>query len=239
MNYIIEKETRKVIWINNDPNRLSGEESWKDFNSNLHEVIYSLNYNPQISEVFKAFVSNGVAEEFSLKTVYNKISVIARVLYSWDEEVNAKNETYDEPLKDENGDFLPHQIHSQSGWVIDLQKKKDSICSLVNSICESKIVSGFTSSALGSPYFYDSDRDDQLNLVGLVSLNSSVPYKCTDSNSVKEYVNHSAQQIKQVLSDGAIRKTFLLQKVSDLKSAIQSALTIEEIDQIDINSGWG
>ncbi|MBM9578999.1 hypothetical protein JWG45_17775, partial [Leptospira sp. 201903070] len=86
---------------------------------------------------------------------------------------------------------------------------------------------------------YGSDRDDQLNLVGSVSLNSSVPYKCTNSNNVKEYVVHSAQQIKQVLSDGAIRKTFLLQKVSDLKSAIQSAATVEEIDQIDINSGWG
>ncbi|MBM9578995.1 hypothetical protein JWG45_17755, partial [Leptospira sp. 201903070] len=189
--------------------------------------------------VFKAEIESGIAKKFESKTVYNKFSRTERVLQNWNEELNFDVETEDEPLKDANGEFLPHQLHTQSGWTIDLEKKKDSICNLVNSICETKIVSGFSSSALGSPHFYGSDRDDQLNLVGSVSLNSSVPYKCTDSNNVKEYIVHSAQQIKQVLSDGAIRKTFLLQKGSDLKSAIQSAATVEEIDQIDINSGWG
>ncbi|MBM9578281.1 hypothetical protein JWG45_14085, partial [Leptospira sp. 201903070] len=74
MNYIIDKETKKVIWINSDPNRLSGVESWKDFNQVLHEIVYSLNYNPQISEVFKAEIESGIAKKFESKTVYNKFS---------------------------------------------------------------------------------------------------------------------------------------------------------------------
>lgn len=41
-----------------------------------------------------------------------------------------------------------------------------------------EIVAGFNSDALGYPHFYDSDADDQLNLIGAVTTNSDMPYSC-------------------------------------------------------------
>ncbi|UPY80449.1 hypothetical protein FH581_020385 [Leptospira weilii] len=239
MNYIIEKYSNIVIWMNTDPNRLTGAETWANFNPDQHDVIYSIHYNPQIGESFRAEIRDGIAQDFIPKNVYNKTSGQKRVLQSWEDQIDSETETEEEPLKSEDGSLLPHQIYSKAnGWIIDFIKTQESLIKLVNSICESKIIAGFTSSALGAPHFYSSDRDDQLNLVGLGSLNSSVSYKCTDQNGVKEYRNHTSEQIKQVLNDGAIRKTFLLQKCANLKVAIQIINTVEELDEIDITSGW-
>ncbi|MDI7224049.1 hypothetical protein [Leptospira santarosai] len=239
MNYILEKSNKHVIWINADSIQMTGIDAWANFNPNKHEIVYSLHYNPKIGERFIAEVENGIAQDFEPRKVYNKITGEERILQNWEDQIDLETETDIEPLQNEDGSLLPHQVYTETkGWIIDVVQKKDSLIRLVNSICEQKIVSGFASTALGESYFYSSDRDDQLNLVGLVSLNSSVSYKCTDQNGIKEYRNHTANQIKQVLSDGAIRKTLLLQNVARLKTLLQSANTIEEFDRIDINSGW-
>ncbi|WP_061243674.1 hypothetical protein [Leptospira interrogans] len=239
MNYILDKSTKQVVWINTDPNKLTGVEAWVNFKPNQHEIAYSLHYNPQIGESFYAEIKDGISQDFTPKKVYNKISGEERTLQNWEDKINLEIETEDEPLRDSSDLVLSYQVYMETdGWIVDLIQKKDSLVKLVNSICESKIIAGFTSSALGAPYFYTSDRDDQLNLVGLVSLNSSVSYKCTDQNEVKEYRNHTANQIKQVLSDGAIRKTSLLQKAANLKVLLQSIETVDELDKINISSGW-
>ncbi|EKO62461.1 hypothetical protein LEP1GSC082_4473 [Leptospira kirschneri str. H2] len=239
MNYILEKSNRQVVWINPDSNRLTGPEAWGNFDLTQHEIVYALHYNPQVGEIFRAEVKDGIAQDFKPCKVYNKISKEERILQSWEEQINPETETDIEPLRNEDDSLLPFQIYTETdGWIVDLIQKKDSLIKLVNSICESKIIAGFTSSALGRPYFYSSDRDDQLNLVGLVSLNSSVSYKCTDQNAVKEYRNHTANQIKQVLNDGAIRKTLLLQKAASLKVSLQSIETVDELDKVNITSGW-
>ncbi|OMI18830.1 DUF4376 domain-containing protein [Leptospira weilii] len=236
MNYIIEKHSNIVIWMNTDPNQLTGVEAWANFNPDQHEVIYSVHYNPQIGESFRAEIRDGIAQDFIPKNVYNKTSGQKRVLQSWEDQIDSETETEDEPATDAKKAVIPNQIHTKSGWIIDLVQKKDFLIKLVNSICESEITAGFISSALGAPHFYSSDRDDQLNLVGLVSLNVPVLYKCTDSDGVKKYRNHSADQIKQVLNDGAIRKSFLLQECARLKSEIQSAESVEKLNQFDIQS---
>ncbi|MDI7185563.1 hypothetical protein QMM42_04935 [Leptospira santarosai] len=254
MNYILEKSNKRVVWINPDPNQLTGVEAWGEFNPSIHEIVYALHYNPQIGETFRAKIVEGVAQNFEPRKVYNKTTGEERILQSWEDQIDPETETDLEPLKDKNGLWSPHQIYTETdGWVIDVDQKKNSLIRLVNSICEQKIVSGFASTALGASYFYSSDRDDQLNLVGLVSLNASVLYKCTDKDGIKEYRNHTADQIKQVLADGAARKTFLLQKCASLKAMIQAVGadskldeidTIEpvdasvELDKIDITSGW-
>ncbi|WP_061241276.1 hypothetical protein [Leptospira interrogans] len=239
MNYILDKSNKQVVWINADSNQLTGAEAWINFKSDQHEIVYSLHYNPKVGESFLAKIKNGIAQDFEPRKVYNKISKEERILQSWEEQINPETETDIEPLRNEDDSLLPFQIYTETdGWIVDLIQKKDSLIKLVNSICESKIIAGFTSSALGTPYFYSSDRDDQLNLVGLVSLNSSVSYKCTDQNAVKEYRNHTANQIKQVLNDGAIRKTLLLQKAASLKVSLQSIETVDELDKVNITSGW-
>ncbi|EMO62673.1 hypothetical protein LEP1GSC133_1638 [Leptospira borgpetersenii serovar Pomona str. 200901868] len=235
MNYILEKSNKQVIWINADSNQMTGVDAWANFNPNKHEIVYSLHYNPKVGESFRADIKDGVAQDFTPKKIYNKISRNVQILQNWDDEINPETETNMEPLRNEDGSLLTYQIYTETdGWTEDLVKKRDYLIKLVNSICESRIIADFVSSALGAPYVYSSDRDDQLNLAWLVSLNSSVSCKCTDQKGVKTYRNHSAEQIKQVLKDGAIRKTFLLQECASLKSEIRAAKSVKELNQIDI-----
>ncbi|MDI7213764.1 hypothetical protein [Leptospira santarosai] len=238
-NYIIDKHSNIVIWINPDPNRLTGAEAWGEFNPSNHEIVHALHYNPQIGEKFRAKIVDGIAQNFEPTAVYNKTTGEERILQSWEDQIDPETETENEPLKDKKNLLLPHQLYTEAdGWIVDVHQKRDSLINLVNSICGSKITSGFVSAALGETHFYSSDRDDQLNLRDLVSLNASVLYKCTDKNGIKEYRNHTTDQIKQVLNDGAIRKTFLLQKCASLKFEIQAAESVEQLNQIDIQSGW-
>ncbi|EKT88344.1 hypothetical protein [Leptospira santarosai] len=239
MNYILEKTNKQVVWINPDPNQLTGVEAWGEFNPSIHEIVYALHYNPQIGDTFRAEIMDGMAQDFKPKAVYNKSTGVNRVLFNWDDCLDPEKETENEPLKDEKGSLLSHQIYTErDGWIVDVVQKKDSLIKLVDSICESKITAGFASTALGTPYFYSSDRDDQLNLVGLASLNASVLYKCTDDDGIKEYRNHTADQIKQVLNDGAVRKTLLLKNCASLKAMIQAVGADSKLDEIDITSGW-
>ncbi|WP_078125864.1 hypothetical protein [Leptospira alexanderi] len=240
MNYLIDKESKKVVWVNPDPNRLAGESAWSEFDSNLHQIIYALHYNPHIGEFFKATVENGIAKEFEAKKVYNTTTMAERILLNWGDELDPANETEAKPLQNQNGDNLPFQIYSDSGWIIDISKRRKELIRSVDRFCELKIIAGFDSSALGEIHHYESDREDQLNLIGSVSLNSEVLYKCTNSLGLKEYRTHSASEIKQVLNDGAIRKVALLQRAYELKSFIKDATKeeIEGFEEIDICSGW-
>ncbi|MDI7188853.1 hypothetical protein [Leptospira santarosai] len=238
-NYIIEKHSNIVIWINVDPNQLTGKLAWGEFDLDKHDIVHSLHYNPQIGETFRAKIVEGAAQNFEPTAVYNKTTGEERTLQSWEDQIDSETETDIEPLKDKNGLLLPHQIFTETdSWIVDFVQKRNSLIKLVNSICESKITSGFVSTALGAPHFYSSDRDDQLNLRDLVSLNASVLYKCTDKNGIKEYRNHTTDQIKQVLNDGAIRKTLLLKNCASLKAMIQTVDTDSKFDEIDITSGW-
>ncbi|EMJ91271.1 hypothetical protein [Leptospira alstonii] len=237
-NYIIDKHSKNVIWINPDPSRLAGKSAWFDFDPSKHEIVYATSYNPQIGDTFKPEIENGYIKDFEPKKVYDKKTMIERVLQNWEDEIDPETETTEEPLQSKDGQNLPDQIYTPSGWKIDLDRKKESILRSLPSICESKIVSGFFSSALGAPHFYGSDREDQINLIGSVSLNASVPYKCVDPNGIKEYRIHSAEQIKQVLNDGAVRKVFLLQRVGELKTLLQEANSWEELSRIDTDTGW-
>ncbi|MDI7230118.1 hypothetical protein QMM87_15820 [Leptospira santarosai] len=251
-NYIIDKHSNIVIWINVDPSQLTGRLAWGEFDLDKHDIVYSLHYNPQIGEKFRAKIVDGIAQNFEPRKVYNKITRVERVLFNWDEVLDPETETDIEPLKDEKSSLLPHQVFTETdGWIVDLIQKKDSLIKQINSICESKITAGFASTALGALHFYSSDRDDQLNLVGLVSLNASVLYKCTDrKDGVRKYRNHTAEQIKRVFVDGVARRTFILQNCASLKVAIEAVDTDSkldaikavnanvELDKIDITSGW-
>ncbi|WP_061232454.1 hypothetical protein [Leptospira noguchii] len=237
MNYILDKTNKRVIWINPYPNKLTGVDAWGDYKKDQHEIIYSLHYNPQIGDTFAAEIKDGVAQDFKPKPVFNKATGKERVLQSWEEQIDVETETEIEPLKDIAGNRLENQVYTPNGWELDIDLLRKKIINNVNAICATKIVSGFKSNALGSTHTYDSNQDDQLNLVGLVSLNEIVMYKCADQNGLREYRAHTADQIKQVLGDGAKRKTSLLQNAFSLKSEIQSA-SVSELLTFDINTGW-
>jgi hypothetical protein len=235
MNYIIEKSTNKVLFYNSSKKQLSGVDAWASFKPTLHKVVYSLNYFPKVGDEFKATISSGVVHEFPKQAVYLKSNyLVSRELLSWADEIDELTETIDIPLVDEL-----YQKHVQGqGWTVDLLKKKEFLHSKVNAICSQKIVSGFSSSALESEHTYDSDRDDQLNLIGSVSQDSDVYYMCKNIQGISEYRLHTANQIKQVLDHGAKRKLFLLQKANTLKLTIANAATNVQLKAINIEGGW-
>ncbi|WP_017850404.1 DUF4376 domain-containing protein [Leptospira interrogans serovar Szwajizak] len=127
MNYILDKSTKQVIWINTDPSQLMGVDAWVNFKPNQHEIVYSLHYNPQIGESFCAEIRDGISQDFTPKKVYNKISGEERTLQNWEDKINSETETEIEPLKDSVGNLVDCQEYTDSGWIIDKERKKESL----------------------------------------------------------------------------------------------------------------
>lgn len=95
------------------------------------------------------------------------------------------------------------------------------------------ITSGFSSSALGAVYYYDSEQEDQINLIGAVTSASSVPFSCrTTPTSSKSYLTHTTAQLLQILNDGKTFKLTILQKYSTKKNNVLAAIGITEVEAI-------
>lgn len=126
-----------------------------------------------------------------------------------------------------------------------LDELKTSKLSSINTSCEAAIVGGFTSSALDSEHVYQSDRDDQINLMGLVTAGADDLLKCGVSTIVIEedetetetiiwdWKPHTVAQLKAVFDDGATFKKQQLIKANTLKAQIRSATTLEELETIE------
>lgn len=125
--------------------------------------------------------------------------------------------------------------------LIPLEDLKDEFTKKVNDICEKKILAGFSSSATGISRHYQSDRDDQTNLVGAVTASVDMLYKCgelIDGVIQYSFVDHTAVELKQVLLDGADLKSSYLQNAYVLKTLIADSSTQTELLSININNGW-
>ncbi len=111
---------------------------------------------------------------------------------------------------------------------------KDSLIVAVANIVEasdakvvSKIVSGFTSKALGGVYKYSSATDDQQNLLGSViraSKRGSVPYACRDVDGVKAFRMHTAEQMEEVGEAFSVHVESILMLFGELKLEVDSIL---------------
>ncbi len=117
-----------------------------------------------------------------------------------------------------------------------LDELKTSKLSHINTSCEAAIVGGFTSSALGSVHIYQSDRDDQINLMGLVTAGADDLLKCGvddgNGNITWDWKQHTTAQLKAVFDDGALFKKQQLIKANTLKAQVSAATTAEELDGI-------
>lgn len=102
----------------------------------------------------------------------------------------------------------------------------------INTACATAIVGGFTSAALGAPHTYDSALEDQLNLIGAVSLGADLPYRCTDAVGMKAFRLHTAAQLKQVAADGAVIKLAALEKAATLKAQVQAAADAAAVEAV-------
>lgn len=111
----------------------------------------------------------------------------------------------------------------------DLKKEKiDSI----NKSCEETITAGFGADALGEVYYYQSSRDDQINLQSYVTTDIDLPLKCSADNETFEFIEHTALQIKKVFDAFTIYKVETLYKANELKKQIDTAKTEEQLKDI-------
>jgi hypothetical protein len=114
---------------------------------------------------------------------------------------------------------------------IELPRVVDSKLMSLRSACEEAICSGFKSSALGQEHTYGSDRDDQLNLLGLAGLVADTPIKCFDG-VVWSYKLHTPEQVNVLLDDGRAHKyTHLLSfhgKRSQIYGILEADLPSED-----------
>lgn len=124
-----------------------------------------------------------------------------------------------------------YEISLMTDFNVPLDKLKANKLQEISLACETAIVSGFESDALGTPHTYQSDRDDQLNLIGMVTANIDDYFKCFDGTTWS-YKLHTAAQLHQVLIDGKNIKLLHLQKFNTLKGQIEIAQSEAEINSI-------
>lgn len=134
----------------------------------------------------------------------------------------------------------PSELHRwQDGqWVIDLQALHTLKVVAINQACEAAITAGFPSSALGSPYTYGSQLEDQLNLTGAVLRGLEMDYPCRDDQGVKAYRLHTLEQLSQVSADFTLFKLQLLQRADELKQQLDQALLAGDADALE-SIAWG
>jgi hypothetical protein len=114
---------------------------------------------------------------------------------------------------------------------------KDAKIIKLNISCGEEIISGFNSSALGSEHKYQSELEDQTNLIGLVAAGTDDVFKAgnldVDGNVTSwEYKLHTATQLKQVLADGATHKQTALAKYYTLKAEVEACTTEAQVEAI-------
>lgn len=114
----------------------------------------------------------------------------------------------------------------------DLQRLKEQKIEQLNTACAGYIVGGFESSALGTAHFYDSALEDQLNLAGVAALGVDLPYRCRDSAGVKDFLPHTAAQLKQVAADGVQFKLGALVRVQLLKQQVIAAVDAAGVEAV-------
>jgi hypothetical protein len=118
----------------------------------------------------------------------------------------------------------PYEILVDGVWVVDLVKLKEVIIMDLKTSCNLSCRAGFVSSQLGSPYFYETEKDrDQMDLIALSAAaikNMDTPgwvqtVTCTSMDGVKARRLHTANQLAELGEE--IQKA-----ISDNKDALFS-----------------
>ena len=103
----------------------------------------------------------------------------------------------------------------------------------LSAACEQDIESGFQSSALGGSKWYDSKREDQLNLVGACAANEDDVFPCrTVQGAPRAEYFHTAAELSQVLRDGKIVKQNRLRTFSAKRALVETASTLAELNAV-------
>lgn len=121
-----------------------------------------------------------------------------------------------------------------------LAEAQSAQAAALSAACDSAIVAGFTSSALGSAHTYPSQPNDQTNLIGAATASQSptLPagwtcnFWCADSTGAWALRAHAAAQIQQVLADGVAAREALSTKLAALVAQVEAATTVAAVQSI-------
>ncbi len=111
---------------------------------------------------------------------------------------------------------------------------------VLDQACAAAIVSGFTSSALGSAYTYPSGTLDQQNLTASVLASMlpgvaagwTTPFWCANGEGVWAWTNHTAAQIQQVGTDAKTAILALQSQNATLQAQVAAATTVDAVAAI-------
>lgn len=143
-------------------------------------------------------------------------------IYAYDDDVDVANKNGPAgPLPSIPDDLTPYTPPAPT-VAEKLNAAQSAKIAEINAACESAIVSGFTSDALGSTHTYRSRRDDQINLMGAAQSGAATKFKCADSSGVWALRDHTAAQIKQVFADGVARKLALIEQSNALTDQVDA-----------------
>jgi hypothetical protein len=124
MNVIINKEDKKVIWINEDKNKLPPTEILGSFDPSTMQAVYCPGYIPRIEYIFRPTITGyNTIVAFEQTTVWNKTTLTPRQLTSWNDEIQ-ETETTKEPIKD-GEKYNIFQSFVGGKWVLDVKAKED------------------------------------------------------------------------------------------------------------------
>jgi hypothetical protein len=106
----------------------------------------------------------------------------------------------------------------------------------ISEICESEIIAGFPSNALGVTHQYSFDTDDQANISGImIAINSNLcpPTRLWRTIDAGPF-QHTIAQLQQLFVDGMIHKGNIMDKKGSLKDRINDVATdtTEKVDAI-------
>ncbi|RQQ37061.1 DUF4376 domain-containing protein [Burkholderia stagnalis] len=111
----------------------------------------------------------------------------------------------------------------------------------LNAACQSAILAGFASSALGAATFYPTTETDQRNLQSSALAASwsagtsgwSVPLWCRQDDTWA-YVAHTSQQVQQVNADWVTFRTSAQQKYAVAIDQVNAATTVDAVRAIAV-----
>ncbi|MBL0387935.1 DUF4376 domain-containing protein [Tumebacillus sp. ITR2] len=111
----------------------------------------------------------------------------------------------------------------------------------LNAACNTGILAGFRSSALGEPHSYDFDAEAQSNLTGMLSVMNADPtivetiWKTTDVGPLP----HTREQFVTLCRDGLDHKNKLIARYWAIKASVEAATSEEEVLAIQWEAGNG
>jgi len=137
-------------------------------------------------------------------------------------------------------DVLDGETYSETVPAPSIDHVRAAQIDAITTACQSAIIGGFSSSALGAAHHYPSQLTDQQNLSAsvLASLIPGLPadwttlFWCADQAGKWSYAEHTIAQIQQVGQDGKAAIVGAIQKKAVLVDKINTAPTVDAVQAL-------